>query len=690
MIEQQDNRQFDDEQIMTMTQSLIEEAQEYCDEKLGPDRELATAYYLMEPLGNEIEGRSQVITSDVLDTIEWVMPSLMRVFMSGDEVVDIQPREESDTFDAQMAKEWVNFVLMNENDGFQLLYNTLKNGLLLKSGPVQCNWKQDYSSGPENYVGATQEEVMQLVQDQGYVAREIIPRMEQTEQMVVDPATLQPVMVPVQVQVFDVKGARKTFRKRLNVEAFPPEEFLTLPDTVSVPDGGTFFAVRRYETVGSLRAMGYEVDEDIPGGKIVFGYTDDGRAARDSVDRAGNAVDFEFQTAASTVDGSQRKVWCYWCYCKIDMDGDGLPEWWLVVRTQDRILSMEHVYAPYLYTWSPIPIPHKWVGLSLADMVVSLQALNTSLNRQILDYIYLTVNPRHEIADSNSNAFTLTDYADPSAGGAVRSRLPGAVTPLVNPPLPAEAFNYLESVHMQRENRTGITRYNQGIHADTLNKTASGIMSIMQAAQSRVEMIARIFAETLYKKLVYGILGLTAAHPDIAQEQVVRLGNKIQKLDPSKLRGRYDLVVNVGLGTGNKEQMLVHLDTLWQKQMEMMGFAGPGSAQPIVDLKNLYHTVREMAKNMGYRSVSAFAADPQETPPDPNWQPPPNPDLIKLEIERTKVDNDFKIKMAEIEIKGQELRLKEMALGVEAAAKVDESGRSQEAQDRRGRGESDS
>lgn len=687
MIEQQDNRQFDDEELMDITRALIMESQEYQDEKLGPDREQAMDRYLRMPHGDEIDGRSQVTTSDVSDTIEWVLPSLLRVFISGEDIVDIQPREESDVMDAKIAKEWVNFVLMSENDGFTMLHNCLKNALLLKTGPVQCNWKTEVKSGPENYVGASEQEVMNHIQDPEYALRELIPRTVQTMQPALNPATMQPMMMPAEVTVYDIKGTRKTKSTKLNVEAFNPEEFLTTPDTTSVPDGGNFFAIRRHITLGEIRSLGYEIEDDTASGKLVSGYTSDGASSRDSTDRSGSYTEVNYQSAASTTDASLKKVWCYWCYVRIDQDGDGIPEWWLIVRTEDVFLGADHVHNPYLYTWSPVMIPGKWCGLSLADLVVDLQKLHTVLNRSILDYIYLVVNPRHEIAENMSNEHTLLDYQDPAMGGAIRTRVPGAVTPLVNAPLPAEAFNYIETIHMQRENRTGVTRYNQGIHADTLNKTASGIMSIMQAAQARVEMIARIFAETGFKKIVNGIISLTASHPEIAQEQMFRLNGKMVKLDPSKLRGKYDLVVNVGLGTGNKEQMLVHLNTLWEKQLQLLGIAGPDAQVPMVDLQNLFNTVKEMARNMGYRSSASFMRDPEQAQPNPQWQPPPNPELIKLDIEKQKLELEGKKAQLDHDYKMAMIDAKNLQVGAHIARDADiahESTRSRETAKERG------
>ena len=42
-------------------------------------------------------------------------------------------------------------------------------------------------------------------------------------------------------------------------------------------------------------------------------------------------------------------------------------------------------------------------------------------------------------------------------------------------PLQPQVFQFLEFMNTMKENRTGITRYNQGMDANSLNKTATGI-----------------------------------------------------------------------------------------------------------------------------------------------------------------------------------------------------------------------
>ena len=115
----------------------------------------------------------------------------------------------------------------------------------------------------------------------------------------------------------------------------------------------------------------------------------------------------------------------------------------------------------------------------------------------------------------------------------------GHILPLDTPLVAAQAFPMLEYIDGVRENRTGVTRYMQGLDADTLNKTASGINQIMTAAQQRVELIARVFAETGIKDLFRKILELVDRHQ--SAPRIIRLRNRWVPMDPREWNTEMDL-----------------------------------------------------------------------------------------------------------------------------------------------------
>lgn len=656
---------FTDDEIIQITDNYIEMSQSYVDDKLGPERRYAMDSYLQEKYGNEIDGRSQITTSDVQDTIEWVLPSLIRVFLAGEDVVDFQPVTDEDKEAAEHAKAWANHVIQRENNGFLFIHDLLKDGLLEKTGVGYAGWQEQTRVIPETHGAQSKDELEALEEREDFTIREkeVMPIDQEIE--------VDGEIITTTIDFYNVKGSKKETTKKIELHAFPPEEFLTLAETTSVPDGGDFHAIRRKVSISRLRSWGYDVPDDISGDDIVYG-SEETRESRRKADS--NEFD-DYEDDISEVDRSARKVWFYLCWVLIDMDGDGIAEWWQIARTGDTILDKEQVVSPTVYAWSPVRMAHRWVGRSLADLVVEIQKLKTTLNRQILDYLYLTVNPRTAVATGSqwSTPDTIDDVLDNAIGGVVRELQPGAVRPLPQSPIAPETFSYLEYWEGQREVKTGVPRINQGLNPDTINKTASGILSIMNSAQTRVELIARLFAETMFKPLVQGILQLTTSFPEELGEKIIRATGRQLKITAESIEGNYDLIVNVGLGNGNKEQMLIHLQTLWQKQLEMMQIQGQAGSKQVVALDQLYNTVVEMAKNMGFRSAQGFFDNPETAQDIPPPAPPPEDPAITAAKIKAEVD------MAELqfkrEIELEKLQLQAAELGVKIGAGVKESQR---------------
>jgi hypothetical protein len=195
----------------------------------------------------------------------------------------------------------------------------------------------------------------------------------------------------------------------------------------------------------------------------------------------------------------------------------------------------------------------------------------------------------------------------------------------------AQAFPVLEYLDGVRENRTGVTRYMQGLQADTLNKTATGINQIMTAAQQRVELIARVFAETGIKDLFRKILELVNRHQ--SAPRIIRLRNRWVPMDPRSWTTQMDVSIAVGLGTGNKDQMLIHLRNLLEIQVQAIRMQG-GVDGPLVRLDNVYNTLAKLVENAGLKSADSYFTDPAHHPPAPPVPPPapqPDPTLVAVQ-----------------------------------------------------------
>lgn len=667
-----------DEDLITITTLQLQEAQSYLDEEVSEERARALRDYNGDnPAGLPLtQGRSQMVSTDVRDAIEWILPDLVKIFTGGDQYVAIEPQGEDDNFDADAAQEWVNFVVMRQNPGFLNTYTWIKDALLSKHGFLKQYWEVEEQRERQDYEGLTEEEYEFLK------AAEDFDMADHTTRYVMeDPETRESIEVPKEfsdregvMPLYDVTGYQITEEAKICEEPVPPERVLFLSDTGWIPHDCRFVGIEMEKTLGELREMGYDVDDDIQGPPVSsIGLYDNEELAREH-DTSGT-IGLDGDGDETTVDPTLRKVWFYEVYSKLDRDGDGQPEWLKIHRVGSEVLSVEEVDYPNLYAICPVLWPHRFVGLSIADLLTDIQKVMTALNRQVLDHIYLSNNPRSELDVSGMTEDTIDDLLDNRIGGYVRVKRPGTVNPLQVTPLQPWTFNVIESWEQKKEARTGVTRYSGGLDPNALNKTASGVFQLISQAARRIELIARIFAETGFKDRIRGILDLSAKYPDYVGERILRLTNKQVELTPDKLKGRFDLVVDAGIGAGNTEQTSQHIMNLLgiYQQMFQAGL-GPGSERAIVTTENIFNAVRQYVANaLGKRNTSDYLTDPTDpnAERDPVVQPPPSETEVEMQkfqaemqLKQQEAQWEHEEKLRELDLKERELELKERELGI--------------------------
>ena len=579
-----------DQDLTGLLDQEIRGAVGYASSELSEQRKTALEYYYGEPFGNESEGRSSYVSRDVADTIEWIMPSLMRIFTGGDAIVRFEPQGPEDEQKAQQATDYINYVFQRQNDGFLTLYTWFKDALLSKNGFVKVYWEEYTEQKTETYDALTEDEFAMILQE---VPQEDV--LEHTE-------------YPGPVGMMHaVKFKRKTKTGKVCVLPVPPEEVLVNKNPVAPLKRNRFICHRRRVTISELKEMGFEDVDDIATSEDDF---NEERTARFSFD--------ETDTMDSAAEKANRAVWLSEAYWRVDKDGDGIAELRKTIMAGNRILEDTELDSCPLITVSPILLPHKLYGMSIADLVMDLQLLKSTVFRQILDNMYLANNGRYMALDGMVN---IDDLLTSRPGGIVRVKTFDAVKPMQPPLLGAPAFNLLEYIDTIKENRTGVTRYNQGLDADSLNKTATGINQIMSAAQSRVELIARVFAETGVKDLFYSILEAVQKHQDHAK--VIRLRNEWVQMDPREWTSKFDLSVMVGLGTGSKELQMAALAEEAQFQL-----AALQAGLPVVTPENIYNLRMKALEAKNIKGGDLFYTHPKNMPPQ---QAAPDPKMIEVQ-----------------------------------------------------------
>lgn len=665
----------------------IEQATTWQNHAINPERERNYAYYLGLPDGKEVDGRSQVVSWDVFEVVEAALPSLLDIFLSGDNIGEFEPVGLEDEQFSLQATDYINHIIKKQNPGF-LIFNTwFKDALLAKAGVVRAFWNDADKVTREAYTGLDEMQLTLLMQQDGV---EVLEQQsypdpddeQQRAQMVNSINVMQPDQA-AQVQqylaqppkmLFDVTLKITRTKGQVCIRNVRPETFLVSRRACSIYDSplvGNYTVLRRSELVEmgipkakAFAVQSYDMNAHVDGAESLKSLSDD----------ESDALDDE-----QSLDKSMEEVTLFEGFIQCDHDGDGIAEWRYVLRGGNLTLKNDEADGHDYCLVTPIPIPHRVHGLALADVTAPIQATNTALTRQYLDSLYLANNPRTYVnMDAGVN---LGDLLDNRIGGIVRGKKPmmEAVSPLITSVVAAPALQGIEFMDTRREIRTGVTRYTQGLEADSLNKTATGVTKIMTASQQRLQMMARIMAETGVKDLFKLLLKLVCKHQD--KEATIRLRGQWATFDPRTWSDEMDASVNVGLGTGDKQETVMNLNMVINEQKQLMQ-----AGSPMFDQVKLYNAYRALLKAMNIKGIDLFFNDPSKIEPKPPAPPPPMPEqvlaeaqkeveMIKLQGQREKIAADKELKQLDLQIKAIDLQIKERELALKEAVAAREQDR---------------
>ena len=624
-------------------QELMSRIKEEISQSLGYDgeisiqREEAIKYYYALPFGNEVDGRSQYVDSTVQDTIEWIKPSLMRVFASGDEMVKFTPHGPEDVQAAEQATDYVNYVFTKDNPGWEILYSWFHDALLQKNGIVKVWWDEYPETQREEYRGLTDMEFEVLT---GNKDVEVIEHEEYYEE----------------VTYHNVVLHRQDTNGKIKIENVPPDEFLISREAKGIQNA-RFVCHRVKKTVSDLREM--YPDDDFDVSELGAGYNEE---VYNAERMARYEIDDSFEWGGGLNENGEealREYWLHESFIKTDYDDDGIAELRKVCSVGDYIFSNEEVDKVPFVSITPLKIPHKFFGMSVADLVMDLQLIKSTLMRNLMDNAYNQNFGRYAVLEGQAN---LDDLLTQRPGGVVRVKSPNAIMPLATPPLQPESFQMLGYLDEVREARTGVNKNTQGINADALTShtTATAVNAVMSNAQSRVELIARQFAETGVKELMHCIYELLLKNQD--KERVVMLRNQWIPVRPDMWNDKMDCTVSVALGNGSKDQQMAHLS-------QMLQFAGQAmqGGLPIVTPQNMYNLGAALIKAMGYQNVDDYLTPPP--PPQPK-QPSPEEQLAQMEMQVKQ--KELEIKTADIQLKAAKIQQESQKNAVDAQLKAEE------------------
>lgn len=635
-------------EVLALLGQLLENSIGYFEGTIGAERRTAFKYYLGKPYGNEIEGRSQVVTQDVLEVVENILPSLLRIFTAGEQIVKFDPQGPEDQKMAEQCTDYINHIFMKDNPGFMILYTMFKDALLQKNGFVKHYYKEIEKTKTEEYADLTDVEYNSLLID---------------DTVSVDEHDIKEIQGQFEIEyLHDVKITRTTKEGRICVENVPPEEVFVSKNAKSFADS-QFVGHRVIKTRAEVIAMGFDkkLVDKLP--SYSDGFYNQEHTERELYQT--ESPDTEYQS----IDKSTDYVRIVECYTKIDYEKKGKPTLRKITMggNESIILDNEEIdYLPFSMV-TPIPMPHLFYGMSVADLVMDLQLMKSTVLRQTMDNMYLQNNARHLVIDGQVQ---LDDLITSRPGGIVRTKGPGAVTPLATPSFLNEGLAMLEKIDQLKESRTGISRSQMGADPNTIQKshtTATSVNALVNASTQRIELIARIFAETGVKDLFRCIMQLATKYQD--KPRIIRLRNQFVEMNPQDWADKeMDVSIHVGLGTGNTDHRVNLLSQILQIQQMLVKEGGFGR---LVDENKIYNTLEKLVVNSGFSSAEPFFLDPTTVPPPPPADPMKENPLLMAAMEELKLEKEKT--MATLQQKREEIMydMQKKVLELETKLKIE-------------------
>ena len=582
----------------------------------------------------ERAGHSRIKCSDIMDTIEWMMPSFIKAFAGTAESISISPQNEEDVEKSEKLEKLLNWQFMGRHcKGFTVIYEWVKSCLIYGTSVIKITWQDKYIKKGFDLPIATDDQIYQMQGDDmvkdldgepqdiqaGTVIDEDILALANTDPTLLNyigQVNAQSMQVqPVALDNFRVwrnvhgKKLIKSYSGPL-VEVISPEDFYMDPEAKSIEDA-QFVIHRVWRTYGYLKEKERDgIYSNVNEVKAWLdrdkeSYINSERAQRynsaDAIDPANYAIDSEDKQIA------RHKLEVFEWWGLLDLTDEGYQEPYLVVFCGETILRME--LNPYGHGQPPFEVlrpmldPFKFTGVSIPELVGEFQAVKTALFRQILDNVSYQNNGAWLV---NRNAgVDINALLNMRPNTIVRSNITsGAVVPLTPPNLQGYPLTMIELVDSMLQKRTGVTSYNQGLDANSLNKTATGITKIMDASVQRIELQARVMAETGIKPAFQKILMLNQQFMD--QTVVIRVFNKPLEISPDDLIGDFDVSVDVGGATSKNETRVQQMMILIQSSSLMMS---TGVMRP----QNIYEICKKIMEIWEWKDYDKFLSNPDET-----------------------------------------------------------------------------
>ena len=653
--------------LVGVIKSEMDDAKDFI-HQVGAERAESTEYYL----GTEPEGtssmQSEFVSTDVRESVLFMLPSIMRTFFGTKKIVEFVPKGPEDIEVAQQQTDYINYVIQQKNPGFQVLYDVFKDALVRKTGFVKVFWDDSVTATTHEFTNIDPQSYQALIMDKNV---EVIEESVTNETIItMDPVSGEEVVQEIPAS-YDLKIRRLKPKDQVCIESVPPEEVLISRHARDI-ETASYVAHRMIKSVSDLVAMGYDQEE-------MEQYAGYGGSALDpeSYEEQEARNPFDNMVYPDRNDAGGKDVLYVEHYLYYDYDDDGIDERIKVCTAGNglEVLNVEPLDELPICMFCPDPEPHTAIGSCPADYLKPIQAAKSQIMRDTLDSLGHSIFPRMGVVEGQVN---IDDVLNTDIGQPIRMRAPGMVQPFAVPFVGKEAFPVLGYLDEAKENRTGVSKASAGLNAEALQSTTSAaVTATMSGAQGRVELICRHFAEGGLKTMFKTVNNLVIKHQEA--QDVFRLNGKFIPVDPRYWDSDKDMVVNVAISKSSDEEKFGVLTQVAGKQEQILQLLGPQN--PLVSMQQYANTLTRMIELAGFQDAQSFVNT--EVPPmPPQPQEPPKPDaaemlaqaeamkaqvsaqkaMIDAETDRMKIimddDRQRDIEEAQLRVKAMELQAK--------------------------------
>lgn len=583
-----------DSELLSLLENAENDAAEYSGEFSRENENYLKAYFGEKSGDFAAEpDKSSVVSTDIADVVEADMPSLARIFLSSGDVVKFVPNTDNETevAEAEEKTKYVNWIIRNQPESFQTLHNWMKDAEIQKSGVLKYFIEEKKEVEEIEYTGVDGAEIAAISESlRGADVDKV--KVEVSEQLEDEVA-----------QTFDIKFRVTKEYKKVCIINVPPERFRITRNATSLDDA-EMVGDDMLSTRGDLIAQGYSrsLVDMLP------------TSTSDNQDRSGNLNatrnrDQGGNNESETIkDWANQKVLLKDRYVRVDYDGDGIAEMRHILFSGNKVLVNECFnHRPYAML-SAILMPHKAIGRSRAEITYETQRQKTALQRGMNDNIYMVNNPRNVVHPD----VDLDDMLTVRTNGIVRldddtQILPqNAVMPLQIPYIGDKTLQVLQYVDQVRAQKTGTLLANQGLDADAIGReTATRFEGVRDDSQAKIELIARNYAETGWRKLYEGIAWLASRYQNTETE--IRVLGKALTVNPASWKYNHHVESKVGLGAGSNEQLVEARQGIYTIQQQLMA-----SGSTLVDQEGMYNNLTSLTDGLGFSRGEKLFNNPAE------------------------------------------------------------------------------